>query len=76
MEGVIDQQVNLERASQAGAVGAETIAVGCPFCQNMLSDAVKSDEVESVKTIKDVAEIVWDALKESHETDDVQGTST
>ncbi len=41
--------------------GAGTLAVGCPFCMVMLTDAAKADG-ESVKML-DVAEIVAEKLK-------------
>jgi Fe-S oxidoreductase len=35
-------QINEERAREAAATGAETLAVACPFCTVMLDDGVKS----------------------------------
>ena len=43
------------------SVGAQTVAVGCPFCMVMLTDASKADG-ETVK-VMDVAEIVAKRLK-------------
>ena len=43
------------------SVGAETIAVGCPFCMVMLTDASKADG--GAVNVMDVAEIVAKRLK-------------
>ena len=50
------------RVAEARATGAETIAVACPFCMIMLTDAAKADG-EPVKVV-DVAEIVADRITE------------
>ena len=54
-------RVNEARYQEAKATGAETVAVGCPFCMVMLTDASKADE-ESLN-VMDVAEIVAKRLK-------------
>jgi Fe-S oxidoreductase len=54
------EKVNVNRYNEAAATGAPTVAVGCPFCLTMLTDAAKSAG-EGVQ-IKDVAEIIADAL--------------
>jgi Fe-S oxidoreductase len=53
-------RVSAERIRQAQDVGAETVAVGCPFCMIMLTDAAKS-EAPNLQ-IRDVVEIVADSL--------------
>lgn len=45
MEEKIGTRINEERAKQALATGAATIAVACPFCNIMLSDAMTSTDV-------------------------------
>jgi Fe-S oxidoreductase len=54
------EAVNQQRYNEAIATGAKTIAVGCPFCLTMLTDAAK----KSKKTldVKDVAEILAERL--------------
>ena len=37
--------INEERAREAAATGAETLAVACPFCTMMLDDGVKQTGV-------------------------------
>ncbi len=54
-------RVSAVRVAEARATGAETMAVACPFCMIMLTDAAKADG-EAVKVV-DVAEIVADKIK-------------
>ena len=44
------------------ATGAKTVAVGCPFCLTMLTDASKQDGKGIV--VKDVAELIAERLPE------------
>ncbi len=53
-------RVNLTRFKEAQDVGAETMAVGCPFCLTMMTDASK--EIGSEMQVLDIAEIVAEAL--------------
>ncbi len=52
--------VNATRFKQAQETGAGTLAVGCPFCMTMLTDAAK--ETDSDMVVKDVAELVVESL--------------
>ncbi len=45
MEEKLGTRINEERAKQALATGAATVAVACPFCNVMLSDAMTSADV-------------------------------
>lgn len=56
-----DERVNANRFREAQATGAETLAVGCPFCMVMLNDAAK--EADSKMRVLDIAEIVLQALE-------------
>jgi Fe-S oxidoreductase len=55
------ERVNSHRFRQAQATGAATLAVGCPFCMVMLTDARK--DAGSEMQVLDVAEIVVQALE-------------
>lgn len=54
-------RVNEARFAEAKSTGANTVAVGCPFCLTMMNDASKADG-ESMQ-VKDVAELVAERLK-------------
>jgi len=55
------QRVNIARFAEAKATGANMIAVGCPFCLVMLTDAAKSDN--DTLQVLDVAELVTAKMK-------------
>jgi len=58
-----DKKVNLERYEEAKATGAETMAVGCPFCMRMFEDA--SGEIAEGPKVMDVVEIIADGLPQA-----------
>src|SRR5690606_4443060 len=47
------EAVNVHRFKEAAATGAKTLAVGCPFCLTMLTDAAKQQGGDIA--VKDVA---------------------
>jgi Fe-S oxidoreductase len=52
---------NRVRAREAFETGTQVIAVACPNCAKMLTDAVKAEEPEAKTEVLDIAEIVWRA---------------
>ena len=60
MEEPPQQRVSTMRAGEALATGAQTIAVGCPFCLTMMTDGVAAQE--STARVLDVAEILAERL--------------
>ncbi len=56
-----DVGVNISRFRQAEETGADTLAVGCPFCMTMLVDASKDEG--SDMAVKDVAEVIAERMK-------------
>ncbi len=56
-----DEAVNVARYEQAEETGAEVLAVGCPFCFTMMSDANREKGDKMV--VKDVAELVAEAMQ-------------
>ncbi|MGH7694636.1 MAG: (Fe-S)-binding protein [Gemmatimonadaceae bacterium] len=61
MEERIGKRINVERKEELAATGADTVAVACPFCMTMLSDAGKG--TEGYVPVVDVAELVAARLK-------------
>ena len=61
MEEDADQRVNVIRAKEIAETGADTVAVGCPFCSTMVSDGLTA--IDSEMEVKDIAEIVWEQIK-------------
>ncbi len=57
-----DKRVNLVRFSDVEASGAELAATACPFCNIMLDDARKMKGKEEEVDVKDIAELVAEAL--------------
>jgi Fe-S oxidoreductase len=51
------KRINLERAEQLVATGAQTIGTACPFCQSMFSDALGA-LTEAPPKLLDIAQIV------------------
>ena len=54
-------RVNEARFKEAKETGASTLAVGCPFCMTMLSDASRAEG--GSMQLKDVAELVAEQMK-------------
>ncbi|MDP2175987.1 MAG: (Fe-S)-binding protein [Bacteroidota bacterium] len=56
-----NKEINIERAEEAIATGANIIAANCPFCMTMLRDGVKNQEKEDTIQVLDLAELVAQA---------------
>lgn len=61
MEEEPNRRPGVRRAEQLLATGAESIAVGCPFCKVMVGDSVAQVRADG-PPVKDVAELAWEAL--------------
>lgn len=53
-----DKEINIERTEQALDTNPEIIAAGCPFCNTMLHDGVKSKGKESKVAVLDIAQLL------------------
>jgi hypothetical protein len=67
MEETIGERINVNRTQEAVATGADQIAVGCPFCNVMLSDGLTAEQSagrasEDVKII-DVAQMLLASVR-------------
>ncbi len=59
-------QINQERAREAVATGASTLAVACPFCTVMLDDGIRQNGDEM--RVADVATLLAEALPDEPRT--------
>ena len=55
------KDVNVERTEQALGTKPDIIAAGCPFCNTMMTDGVKSKEKEGDVEVLDIAELIANA---------------
>ncbi len=56
-----NKEVNIERTEEALALNPDVIAVGCPFCNTMMTDGVKHFNKEQEVKVLDVAELIAQA---------------
>ena len=56
-----NKEVNVERTEEALALNPDVIAVGCPFCNTMITDGVKHFNKEEKVKVLDVAELIVQA---------------
>lgn len=62
MEEKTGKRVNVDRVEEALSVSPSTIATACPFCMTMMSDGLKTKEADEAVAVRDVAEILADAV--------------
>ena len=55
------KEVNNERTREAMELSPDIIAVGCPFCNTMMTDGVKHFNAEEKTKVLDVAELIANA---------------
>jgi heterodisulfide reductase subunit D len=53
-----NKDINIERTEEALELNPEIIATGCPFCNTMLTDGVKTKEKENQVKVFDIAELL------------------
>lgn len=58
-----NKEINIERTEEALALNPDIIAVGCPFCNTMMTDGVKHFNKEETVKVLDVAELIAHANK-------------
>ena len=57
-----NQEINIKRTKQAINTNAKIIAAGCPFCNTMLSDGIKSESEKMDVKVMDISEIIDDSV--------------
>lgn len=63
MEEHIGKRVNIERTEEALALKPDIIGTACPFCMTMMTDGVKAKEAIDHVQVKDIAELVLEAVE-------------
>jgi Fe-S oxidoreductase len=63
MEERMGKKVNTERTDEALASASDTVAVGCPFCNIMLSDGVTERKADDRMKVKDVAQLLLESIE-------------
>ncbi len=56
-----EKEVFLERTEEALETSPSIVATGCPFCNTMVTDGVKSKEKEGTVEVLDIAEMIINA---------------
>ncbi|MBA6154181.1 (Fe-S)-binding protein [Gelidibacter maritimus] len=56
-----NKEINVKRTEEAIEVKPEIIAAGCPFCNTMMTDGVKSKNKETDIAVMDIAELIANA---------------
>jgi Fe-S oxidoreductase len=64
MEEKTGKRVNVERTEEALSTGPDVIGTACPFCMTMMTDGVKEKDASGNVKVKDIAEIVLEAVGE------------
>ena len=67
MEEKEGKRINIERTEEALSTNAGTIGTACPFCMTMLTDGVKAKEASERVRVKDVAELLWEAVETANQ---------
>jgi Fe-S oxidoreductase len=62
MEEREGKRVNIERTEEALSLDPDVIGTGCPFCMTMITDGVKEKGSTEQVQVKDIAELVWEAV--------------
>ena len=63
MEESTGKRVNIERTEEALSLNPDVIGTACPFCMTMLTDGVKAREAADRVQVKDIAELVLEAVE-------------
>ncbi len=58
MEEKIGKRVNIVRTEQALATHAGIVASSCPFCMTMMTDGIKSKDMQDKVKVMDIAELI------------------
>jgi Fe-S oxidoreductase len=63
MEERMGKKMNMERTDEALASASDTLAVGCPFCNIMLSDGITERHGDEQMVVKDIAQLLLQSIE-------------
>jgi len=63
MEELTGSRINLERVKEGLRQQPDTLCVSCPYCMTMLEDGLKDEGAAEKVRVKDIAEVVAEALR-------------
>ncbi|MGH2828262.1 MAG: (Fe-S)-binding protein [Actinomycetota bacterium] len=63
MEERMGKKMNMERTDEALASASDTLAVGCPYCNIMLTDGVDERNAGDNMVVRDVAQILLESVE-------------
>jgi Fe-S oxidoreductase len=63
MEERMGKKMNMERTDEALASASDTLAVGCPYCNIMLTDGVDERHAGESMVVRDVAQILLESVE-------------
>ncbi|MDQ3954647.1 MAG: heterodisulfide reductase-related iron-sulfur binding cluster [Actinomycetota bacterium] len=63
MEERMGKKMNIERTDEALASASDTLAVGCPYCNIMLSDGVTERHGDEDMAVQDLAQILLQSVE-------------
>jgi Fe-S oxidoreductase len=75
MEERMGKKVNTERTDEALASASDTVAVGCPFCNIMLSDGVQERRADDRVAVRDVAQLLLESIEFHPDSDAAKAKS-
>ena len=56
------------KRQELAKTGADTVAIGCPFCSVMVKDGL--DSIGCEMDVKDLAEVLWEKIVEDEKRAD------
>ena len=63
MEERMGKKMNIERTDEALASASDTLAVGCPFCNIMLSDGIDERHASEEMVVRDISQILLESVE-------------
>jgi Fe-S oxidoreductase len=63
MEERMGKKMNMERTDEALASSSDTLAVGCPYCNIMLSDGIDERHASEDMVVRDISQILLESIE-------------